>query len=122
MEQFEPLDIGPRPADAGPGRVWRELVGPGRAVTVGEAVELAERAFSASDMGVLAVQEFDFGWVMALQGRRYLATREFLDQLVGHGFTIVERATGDVYCSGSASPAWSAVLGYFKARAEHQVR
>lgn len=89
-------------------------------MTLGEAVGLAERALSASDMGVLAVQEFDFGWVMALQGRRYLATRAFLDQLVGHGLTIVERATGDVYCSGSASPGWAAVLGYFRARAKHR--
>lgn len=119
-ESFEPLDIGPRPADAVAGPVWREIVGPGRTVTLGEAVELAERALAASDMGVLAVQEFDFGWVMALQGRRYLATRDFLDQLVGHGLTIVERATGDVYCSGSASPGWAAVLGYFKASARHR--
>jgi hypothetical protein len=122
MDQFEQLDIGPQPADVAAGPVWREIVGPGRTVTLGEAVRLAERALAASDMGVLAVQEFDFGWVMALQGRRYLATRAFLDQLVGHGLTIVERATGDVYCSGSASPGWSAVLGYFKVRAENRVR
>ena len=66
--QFEQLDLGPQPANVEPGPVHRAQAGPGRAVTLTEAVRLAEQAYAASDMGVFAVQEFDFGWVMVLQG------------------------------------------------------
>jgi hypothetical protein len=118
--RIEQLDLGPQPGHVEPGPVHRALAGPGRAVALTEAVELAEFAYAASDMGVLAVQEFDFGWVMVLQGRRFIATREIDDMLIGHGPTIVERDTGDVYCSGSLSPGWGAVLGYLEARAKHR--
>src|SRR4051794_18767091 len=117
MATYEHLDLGRRPADAKPGPVWRAIAGPGRPVTFEGAVQLVERALSTADMGVLSFQELKFGWVMVLQGRKYLETREFRDQLVGHGVTIVERATGDVFCSGSATPPWDAIVGYLEARA-----
>ena len=69
------------------------------------------------DYRVLSFQELEFGWVMVLQGRRYLETRDFRDQLVGHGMTIVDRQSGDVFCSGSATRAWDAIVGYLEARA-----
>ena len=113
---YEQLDLGNRPFDAKPGPVWRAATGPGRPVTFEQAVQLAESALSSADMSVLSFQELDFGWVMVLQGRTYIETRELSDQLVGHGVTIVDRETGDVYGSGSATPAWDAILGYLEAR------
>jgi hypothetical protein len=117
MRTYEQLNLGQRPSDAKPGPVWRAFAGPGLPVTFERAVHLAEQAMSAADMSVLAHEELDFGWVMVLQGRKYLATRDFRDQLVGHGVTIVDRQTGDVFCSGSATPAWDAIVGYLEARA-----
>ena len=116
MTKYEQIDVGARPARAKPGPVWRASAGPGRSVKFEEAVLLAEQAMAGADMGVLRFQELEFGWVMVLQGRRYIETREFRDQLVGHGITMVDRQTGDVYCSGSATREWDAILGYLEAR------
>jgi hypothetical protein len=116
MESYEELNLGQRPSDATPGRVSRVAAGPGCLITFEQAVQLAEKAMSDADMAVLAVQELDFGWVMVLQGRKYLATRAFSDQLVGHGVTIVDRKTGDVFCSRSATKAWDAIAGYLETR------
>jgi hypothetical protein len=116
VADYEQLDLGPKPSHVKPGRVWRALAGPGHVVGLAEAAELAERAYAESDMGVLAVKETEFGWLMALQGRRYISTRDFNDMLLGHGLTIVDRNTGDMFCSGSATPSWAAVLGYLEKR------
>jgi len=113
---YEHLDLGPRPFTAKPGHVWRLAAGPGRSVTFEEAVQLAEQAAAASDMGVLSAKEMEFGWVLVLQSRQYIATRSFSDQLVGHGITIVDGRTGDVYWSGSATPPWDAIVGFLAAR------
>ncbi len=64
---------------------------------------------------VMSARQAPFGWVMVLQRRRYIETREFRDQLVGHGVTIVDRETGAVYASGSGTPVWDAILGFLRA-------
>jgi len=113
--RYERLEVGPPPTDAKPGVVWRAVTGPGHSVSFQDAVRLAEEI--DGDMCVHALQELEFGWVMVLQSRRYLETRDFRDQLAGHGITIVDRKTGDVFCSGSASRPWDAILGYLEASA-----
>jgi hypothetical protein len=118
VADYEQLDLGPKPSHVKPGHVWRALAGPGHVVGLAEAAGLAERAYAESGMGVLAVQETEFGWIMGLQSRRYLSTRDFNDLLVGHGLTIVDRNTGDVFCSGSATPPWAAILGYLETRSQ----
>ena len=116
---YERFDLPPRPPDAVSGNAWLAAAGPLRPVSFAEAVALAEETMNRDApemMAVLCAAEAEFGWVFALQGVRYIQTRNFSDQLVGHGVTIVDRATGSVYCSGSATPLWGAVLRFLELR------
>jgi hypothetical protein len=112
---YEPVDLGPEPADITPGQIECLDPGLGRQVSFDEAVDLVERAMNRGTherMCVMSVQEMDFGWLFFLQGQRYLETRQFSHQLVGHGATIVDRRTGAVYGSGSATRPWAAIAAF----------
>ena len=109
---IEPMDLGHEPPTVVPAIVSVESDGPGRLVGFEEAVQLAERAMSRPGqeaMLVVSAERLDLGWAFWLQGERYIRTRAFSDQLVGHGITIVEERTGAVFGSGSGAGAWAAI-------------
>src|SRR5690242_15375874 len=115
MADYKALNLGEPPAQLTPGQVELLDAGPGREISFPEAVSLAESAMNRISsnhvMAVLSVCEMEWGWVLVLQSKRYLETRQFRDQIVGHGVTLVDRKTGAVYGSGSATPPWSAIAG-----------
>jgi hypothetical protein len=121
MAAFQPLDLGPLLPDTLPAGVCRNSLGPGRPVTFAEAVVLAEAAANDGPverrypLGVLAVREESFGWVMSLQSRRFIETGNDDDVLIGVGLTIVDRETGAVYSGGSGAWGWSTILGFLMA-------
>ena len=86
-------------------------------MTFDEAVVLAQLAHRET-MGVSGVDEMEFGWVFGFQSHKFLETGDMADMFFGHGVTIVERDTGDVYCAGATTRAWNAILGFFKERAD----
>ena len=106
------MNLGPEPATVAHAIVSIEADGPGRPVGFEEAIELAERAMSRAGqeaMVVVSAERLDLGWAFSLQGERYIRTRAFSDQLIGHGITIVEERTGAVFGSGSGAEAWAAI-------------
>ena len=120
MARFERLDLRPMPPTTNAAPVTRMARGPGHAVDLDEAATLAENALSTDDLEVriLSVAELDAGWAFVLQAPRYLETRSFGDMVVGHGLTFVERASGDVYSSGSGYGSEATVLGFTRAIAD----
>ena len=121
MAAFRPLHLGPLLPDTVPAWVSRHSQGPARPVTFAEAVVLAEAAANDGPvqprypLGVFAVREESFGWVMCLQSRRFIETGNDGDLLIGLGLTIVDRETGAVYSSGSGAWGWPTILGFLMA-------
>jgi hypothetical protein len=69
---------------------------------------LAEALDASGDLRVIpdTTEEHDWGWIIYLQTRAWIASRDFEDMLIGHGPMLITRS-GRMFALGSGAP-WHA--------------
>lgn len=72
----------------------------------GAAREIASKLLAGQDPDgecvITAVDEYPIGWVFFWNSRRYLATGDFRDSLLGNAPILVDRSDGSAHFTGTA--------------------
>ncbi len=85
-------------------------------ITLDQARALVEQAIADWPMPMAIVDahttEFDFGWTISCRSEAFIRSGDMLDMAIGHGPFLVDRFTGALWPTGSATPAEKLVENY----------
>jgi len=70
---------------------------------------LARRLDHDLDVIEEATRPFALGWILSYQTRRYIATRDFRDRIIGHGPLLLDARDGSLHETGS-NPNWASYV------------